>query len=77
MEVRVGVIQALKELELEVEPSVDRDELRKYVEDTLADPNAVLWLTDKNGREVGVASSRVAYVELGRPSSSRTIGFSG
>mgnify|MGYP003348163467 CR=1 FL=1 len=31
----------------------------------MADDTKVLWVTDKKGREVGVASKRIAYVELG------------
>ena len=41
----------------------------------LADDDKVLWLTDKSGREVGIPSERVAYVEFGRPDTERRIGF--
>ena len=43
----------------------------------MADDSKVLWLTDKKGREVGVASKRIAYVELGSSEQARTMGFSG
>jgi Protein of unknown function (DUF3107) len=35
----------------------------------------VLWLTDKRSRSIGVASSKIAYVELGTPEGDRKIGF--
>jgi len=38
--------------------------------------DAVLWLTDRRGRRVGVPSARVAYVELGAPEGARrSVGF--
>ena len=37
----------------------------------------VLWLTDKKGREVGVAAAKIAFVELGTVEGDRRIGFGG
>ena len=35
----------------------------------------VLWVTDRSGREVGVAAERIAYVELGGADGERRVGF--
>ena len=43
----------------------------------LADDDAVLWLTDKRGRDIGIPSSKVAYVEIGTADNDRKIGFGG
>jgi hypothetical protein len=37
--------------------------------------DGVLWLTDRKGRRVGVPVVKVAYVEVGAPSSDRRVGF--
>ena len=34
------------------------------------------WLTDRKGRQVGVPTDKIAYVEIGRPDD-RRIGFGG
>ena len=73
MEVRIGVTDTPKELELEIEG--DRDGIVKDVESALAgNGNSVLWLTDRKGRTVGVPASKVAYVEIA-PTEDRRVGF--
>ncbi|MEY3148087.1 MAG: hypothetical protein RL688_1306, partial [Actinomycetota bacterium] len=37
----------------------------------------VLWLVDKKGRTVGVASAKIAYVEFGSVDGDRRMGFGG
>jgi hypothetical protein len=37
----------------------------------------VLWLTDKKGRDVAVAASKIAFVEIGSAETDRRIGFGG
>ena len=74
MEVRIGVAQSPKELELDL-GDVERDKLTGDVEKALADPAGVLWLTDKKGRTVGIPSARVAYVEIGSGAEERRVGF--
>ena len=38
---------------------------------------STLWLTDRKGRQVGVPSAKLAYVEIGSPDDGRRIGFGG
>lgn len=54
----------------------NRDEVRSLVEAALSDPERVLWLTDKKGREVAVPSTKITYVELGSSEDTRRMGFS-
>ena len=58
-------------------PDDERDEVRTRVDAALSGATDVLWLTDKRGREVGVPSSKIAYVEVGTPDGDRRIGFGG
>lgn len=74
MDVRIGIVQTPKELEVELSDDTDRDALLRQVEEALSG-DAVLWLTDRRGRRVGVPVARVAYVEVGAPAPDRRVGF--
>jgi hypothetical protein len=43
--------------------------------ETALSSESVLWLTDRKGRRVGVPAAKVAYIEVGAPSSDRRVGF--
>lgn len=75
MDVRIGVQHTVREIELELANDTDREELKGRVSAALADGDQVLWLTDKNGREVAVPAGKIAYIELGRSETERRIGF--
>ncbi len=75
MDVRIGVTQAPREINLELADDADRDDLKLRVEAALAGASDVLWITDKRGNDVGVPSAKIAYVELGSSESTRKIGF--
>lgn len=72
MDVRIGVTQTPKEIELDM--SEEPDAVAKKVEKALAS-DGVLWLTDRKGRRVGVPSAKVAYIEIGTSAEERRVGF--
>ena len=74
MDVRIGIVQTVKELEVELAEDTDRDEVMKQIEAALA-AETVLWLTDRKGRQVAVPAAMIAYLELGAPTSARSVGF--
>lgn len=74
MDVRIGIVQTVKELEVELEEDADRDAVMAQIEDALSS-DSVLWLTDRKGRRVAIPAAKVAYVEVGAPSSERRVGF--
>lgn len=74
MDIRIGIVQSMKEIEVELPDDAKRDKVMKEVETALGS-DAVLWLTDRKGRRVGIPASRIAYVELGTPASERIVGF--
>jgi hypothetical protein len=74
MDIRIGIVQSMKEIDVELPTDADRDQVMKDVEAALTGEK-VLWLTDRKGRRVGIPSSRIAYVELGTPASDRVVGF--
>ena len=75
MDVRIGIMQTAKELDVELGSDVEREELIATIESALASGDGVLWLTDKRGRRVGVPAARVAYVEVGALTDDRRVGF--
>jgi len=74
VDVRIGIVQSMKEIDIELPKDADRDKIQKEIEASLS-KDTVLWLTDRKGRRVGIPASRVAYVEFGTPSSDRVVGF--
>ena len=75
MDVRIGVTYSPRELDIELAPDVDRDEIKARIDDALSDDDKVLWLTDNHGREFAIPSAKVAYIEIGSPDHDRRIGF--
>jgi hypothetical protein len=74
LDIRIGVLHNPKELNLDL-GDVDREAVKSEIDGALAGPVSVLWLTDKDGRSVGVPTDRIAYVEVGKGDASRKIGF--
>jgi hypothetical protein len=74
VEVRIGVTQTPKEIEVELSDG-DRDRIVKDIETALAGEGSMLWLTDRRGRVVGVPAAKLAYVEI-NPTEERKVGFS-
>jgi hypothetical protein len=75
VEIRIGVIQTAKELIIEMADTTDRAALQANLEAVLGDEDRVLWLTDKKGRTVAIASKKIAYVDLGADDEKRRVGF--
>jgi len=75
MEVRIGVLHSLKELELEVEGKPD--DIAKALDEALKKDDGVLWLTDTKGRRVAVPAEQVAYLEIEADHGAKRVGFGG
>ncbi|MEI5006434.1 DUF3107 domain-containing protein [Streptomyces sp. NPDC087659] len=72
MEVKIGVQHAPREIVLESGQTAE--EVEQAVADALAGKAQLLSLTDDKGRKVLVPADRVAYVEIGEPTT-RRVGF--
>lgn len=75
VDVRIGVVQTPKEIEVELPDGAKAEAVAADVEKALSSENGVLWLTDRRGRRVGVPSARIAYVELDVTTEDRRVGF--
>ena len=74
MDVRIGIVQTVKELEVELADDTDREQLQSEIDAALS-AESVLWLTDRKGRRVGVPAGKIAYIEVGAPTAERRVGF--
>jgi hypothetical protein len=75
VDVRIGIVQSVKELDVELAEDTDRDKVLADIEETLSGEGSMLWLTDRKGRRVGVPSAKVAYIEVDAPTTERRVGF--
>lgn len=76
MDVRIGVTQTPREIEVELADDAEPDSLKKSVEDAVA-TGGMLWLTDRKGRLVGVQVEKLAYIDIGVAGDKGHIGFGG
>lgn len=76
MEIRIGVTQSPKEIEIDMGDEVDGDTLVEEIKTAMTDESKILWFTDRRGRRVGVPTGKLAYVEVGATSGDRRVGFS-
>lgn len=74
MEVRIVVSNVGREVVIE-QADDQVEATRKQVEAALSGAVDVLWLSDKRGRQVGVSSSKIAYVEIGSTDKDKKMGF--
>jgi hypothetical protein len=75
VDVRIGITQTPKEIEVELSDDAERDKVLADMEKLLKTGDGVLWLTDRKGRRVGIPVAKVAYVEVGAPTAERRVGF--
>jgi hypothetical protein len=79
VEILIGLQLSTREIKIDI-PDDQADALRKQVDDVFASAGngsaAVLWITDRDGRIVGIPSDKLAYVEIGADKASRAVGFS-
>jgi hypothetical protein len=75
VEVRIGVSQVPREIEVDLADGTTVEELAARVEKAVSSGSGVLWLTDRRGRQVGVPAAKLAYIELDTAAESRRVGF--
>jgi len=73
MEIRIGIMNVARELTLDVADDV-AEKLKLESESALDEGANMLWITDRDGREVGVSVAQLAYIEFGA-TGDRRIGF--
>ena len=76
MDLRIGVAHMQKEVNLEMADDYDSSSFKSNLEEASKNETSIVWLTDVNGREVGIPGNKIGYVEIGIQDSGRTVGFS-
>lgn len=74
MEIRIGIVNAPRELSFESDQT--NEEITEQVQTALASGAGILHLADDKGRAYLVPTAGIAYVEVGAEES-RRIGFVG
>ena len=74
MDVRIGVTQSPREIEVELGDDAVADWLAEQLGEALTSDGGIFWLTDRKGRRIGVPAAKVAYVEIGSPTEERRVG---
>ena len=75
MDIRIGIVNAPREVSLELADDATIADVKSTIEAAVSAGSGLVWLTDKKGREVGFPADKVAYIEIGSPEDQR-IGFS-
>jgi Protein of unknown function (DUF3107) len=74
--VRIGVTYNPREIEIELADGTDPEAVKGSLERAVANGGGgIFWITDRKGRQVGIALDKLAWVELGTASDLGRIGF--
>ncbi|HJP16179.1 MAG TPA: DUF3107 domain-containing protein [Acidimicrobiales bacterium] len=76
MDIRIGVSETPKEITVELSDKTDLKKLKKDIDSALSEENSLFWLTDIKGRQVGIPTNKIAYVDIGAAGSGNPVGFS-
>ena len=76
MDLRIRIGHMQKEVNLEMADDFDLSGFKSNLEEVSKNETSIVWLTDINGREVGIPGNKIGYVEIGIQDSGRTVGFS-
>jgi hypothetical protein len=76
VEIKIGIQHAARELSLESAQSAEEIEamVTAALSEVAGGKSSVLTLEDEKGRKILVPADKVAYIEIGEPSS-RRVGF--
>ena len=75
MDVRIGVSQVPRDIEVELADSTSPEELVANIDAAVTKAEGMIWFTDKRGRRIGIPAAKLAYVELDTATEMRRVGF--
>ena len=76
MDIRIGVSDTPKEITVELSDKTDLKKLKKDIDSALSQEISLFWFTDIKGRQVGIPTNKIAYVDIGTTGSGNPVGFS-
>jgi hypothetical protein len=75
VDVRIGVSQVPRDIEVELADSTSPEELVAKIDAAVTKAEGMIWFTDKRGRRIGIPAAKLAYVELDTATEMRRVGF--
>jgi len=75
VDVRIGLINTPREVELELADDTDADAIKASIASAIENGSGLVWLIDRKGRNVGIAAEKIAYIDLGVGADKGRIGF--
>ena len=76
MDIRIGVSDTPKEITVELSDKTDLKKLKKDIDSALSQETTLFLFTDIKGRQVGIPTNKIAYVDIGAAGSGNPVGFS-
>tara|TARA_B100001559_G_scaffold180098_1_gene150753 strand:- start:237 stop:467 length:231 start_codon:yes stop_codon:yes gene_type:complete len=76
VDIRIGVSDTPKEITVELSDKTDLKKLKKDIDSALSQETTLFWFTDIKGRQVGIPTNKIAYVDIGAAGSGNPVGFS-
>ncbi len=75
MEIRIGISDSPREIDLELPEGVTQEEFIASLEGSISSGSSILWIADRKGHKLGVFASKLAYIEVGATKEERRVGF--
>ncbi|MGC9154285.1 MAG: DUF3107 domain-containing protein [Ferrimicrobium sp.] len=76
MEIRIGLGDAMREIELEMDDGTDQAKVIEEFAKAQSGSESLWWLTDRKGKKVGVPVNKILFIEVGPNKEQRKVGFS-
>lgn len=76
MEIRIGLGDAMREIEVEMDEGTDQAKVIDEFQKAQANNEPLWWLTDRKGKKVGVPVAKILFIEVGPNKEQRKVGFS-
>ena len=64
MDLRIGVAHMQKEVNLEMADDFDLSSFKSNLEEASKNETSIVWLTDVNGREVGIPGNKIGLARI-------------
>ncbi len=75
MDIRIGISDSPREMDLELPEGTTQEQFIESLEASISSGSSIVWIQDKKGHRLGVFVSKLAYVEVGATKEDRRVGF--
>ncbi|MEX6429840.1 MAG: DUF3107 family protein [Ferrimicrobium sp.] len=76
MEIRIGLGDAMREIEVEMDEGTEQAKVIDEFTKVQSEGQALWWLTDRRGKKVGVPVAKILFIEVSPNKEQRKVGFS-